>query len=192
MTVYKMMDQADEARYKCGIWLSDAVGSRVKRYFPRDCQRLIYDWVQLKNLIRASETDTQFSDYSFSIAPMYKAMEGIFWKIAKNLNLIKEDQPLGNLFNEKEIDGLFRKIDEKIDNFEKIDELKSKLKDIKYFLKRYRHRPSHYEQIITSFEKAELIAFSALNCIGELIEDLMNQELILKPKEQNYESGVPF
>src|SRR5271155_3393691 len=89
-------------RYQCGIWLQKHIGWNCFRFLPEEVKRLLYDWKMLDEIIEANlNTSPHFYDYSFIIAPVYKAVEGFLWKIAQEVHTAKKDGVLGNYFNEE-------------------------------------------------------------------------------------------
>lgn len=184
------------SRYQSGIWLSKTVGWDVGQYIPEDCRKLIYDWVTIQKLVEANSAEASFYDYSFVIAPMYKAIEGVLWKIAQDFGLVKDDGILGNFFDEENIDKHFSKFENKVKSAQKAREIKHELSELKNFLKRYRHNPAHYGTIFSSESKAEIASKSALHNIGCLIDDLLKAKLISLPKKPKkkvlLEEDIPF
>lgn len=172
-------------RLQCGIWLSKTIGWKESRYLPEDCRKLIYDWIVLIDFVGSNQSELNFYDYSFIIAPMYKSIEGILWKIATDLGLVKQDSILGNFFDEDHIKKLHPKIDGSKLTRTKKAEVKNELSELKVFLKRYRHNPAHYGSRFSSLEEAKIASHSALHNIKCLIQDLLAGELIIvsEPKD---------
>lgn len=169
-------------RYNSGVWLSNAIGNKAKKYLPDDCKKLIFDWVILDEVIKSNLEETSFYDWSFAMAPMYKAVESVLWKIATQLGIVKNDKILGNFFDESNIEHNIDKITEKVINEDKLLVVKNQLSELKTFLKRYRHMPAHYGNKFNSYSEAKIAAKSALHNIKCLVDDLLDIGLIKLPK----------
>lgn len=168
-------------RYNSGAWLGNAVGNKAKNYLPDDCKKLIYDWVILDDVIKSNLEETSFYDWSFALAPMYKALESMLWKIATEIGLEKSDKILGNFFDEGNIERNIDKIGEKVRDKSRLPAIKNQLSELKSFLKRYRHMPAHYGNKFNSYFEAEIAAKSALHNAKCLINDLLDDGLIILP-----------
>jgi len=174
-------------RLEASVWLTETIGWGPFKYLPADCRKLVYDWIGLVKVGNSSQDEFRFYDYSFFMAPMYKAVEGVLWKISEDLRLVKEGQPLGNFFDEtsieKNLSKLETKIGVKIDDREKIKLVKRELLELKDFLMRYRHNPAHFGNIFDTYQKVELAGYSALHNIRCLLDDLIETKVISLPKE---------
>lgn len=169
-------------RYQCGIWLSQTIGWNPSHYIPDDCKRLIFDWKILDELVEANLSETRFSDFSFAMAPMYKATEGVLWKIAIDLGIEKSDNILGNFFDEGNLIKIYPLIEKSTTNKLKVEELKHELSELKTFLRRYRHNPAHFKKKFKTLQEARLASHSALHNIKCVIDDLLEAKLIAIPE----------
>ncbi len=126
-----------------------------------------------------SQFTSKFNDFSFLIAPAYKALEGYLFQLAKDLKLPSAGN--GNLvgsyyFDEEKIDAqidiLLSELEantggsKQLSDYEKQD-IKSRIKEMKDFLRHYRHSPAHYMgESIDTIEKAErtvMVIFAAID-----------------------------
>lgn len=168
-------------RYNSGTWLGNAIGEKAKNYLPEDCKKLVYDWIILDEIIKNNLEETSFYDWSFLLAPMYKAVESVLWKIAVEIRLEKTDKILGNFYDERNIEKNLDKIGEKVKDKNRLPAIKNQLSELKTFLKRYRHLPAHFGNKFNSYLEAEIAAKSALHNIKCLINDLIDDGLIDLP-----------
>lgn len=169
-------------RYTVGKRLRGMVGWDQAEYFPEEARRLMSDWIILDDIISANSEEASFSDYSFAMAPMYKALEVVLWDIAKDLKLVKKGEMLGAFFNEDNLDKILPKIEKKVGKDKnKAKVVKGSLHEIKNFLIRYRHNPAHAGFYFKTLEEERLAANSALHNIKCLVQDMLGLELI-KPK----------
>lgn len=168
-------------RYNSGAWLGSTIGNKAKNYLPDECKKLIYDWVILDEVIKSNLEETSFYDWSFLLAPMYKAVESMLWKIATEIGISKNDGILGNFFDEGNIEKNIDKISDNVSDKNKITAVKSQLSELKAFLKRYRHEPAHFGNKFNSYSEAEIASKSALHNIKCLVNDLLEVGLIKTP-----------
>lgn len=171
-------------RYQCGIWLKQTIGWNPSQYISDDCKRLIFDWKILHELIESNQSETSFSDFCFAMAPMYKATEGILWKIAIDLKIEKSDNLLGNFFDEGNLIKIHPVIDKGPLNKAKKEEIKHELSELKTFLRRYRHNPAHFGKKFKTLQESDLASQSALHNIKCIVEDLLEAKLIEIPEEK--------
>lgn len=180
-------------RLNSAIWLKECIGWDAKEYLPDECKKLLLDWHILEELISTTKDEVSFYDYSFIMAPVYKAIESVLWKISEDLNLIKDGVTLGAFFNDDNIDKNIKSIEEKINEKDKIAEIKNILSELKTMLKRYRHKPAHSNFILKTLNEAEIAAKSGLYNIGCLVNELLSLNLIVLPKKQiEEEIEMPF
>jgi anaerobic selenocysteine-containing dehydrogenase len=165
-------------RYQCGEWLNKAVGKSQASYIPEDCRKLIFDAKILDDLTESIGTETRFFDYSFLVAPVYKAIEGILWKIANELKLVHGDGQLGIFFDEDNVEKNIDLISENVLSKSKKAVVSHQLSELKTFLKRYRHLPAHYGSRFDTMESARLATNSSLHNISCLLKDLIELGLI--------------
>ncbi len=98
-----------------------------------------------------------FNDYSFLMSPAYKALEGFLFQLANDLKLpssANNDKIAGAYYFDeqkidKHIDSLIKEIENKADNENKLSkyekqDIKDRIKEMKGFLRHYRHAPAHF------------------------------------------------
>lgn len=132
-----------------------------------------------------------FNDFSFLTAPAYKALEGYLFQIAKELNLPSagKTELVGNYYFDetkidKHIDSLLKEIEVKTEStgqltkYEKQD-IKSRIKEMKDYLKHYRHSPAHFMgEPIDTLEKAERNIRIIFGAIDNTTSILLKAKLI--------------
>jgi len=132
-----------------------------------------------------------YNDYSFLTAPAYKAFEGFLFQLAKDLKLPSSGKPelVGTYyFDEQKVDGA---IDALLDELEKAgtgstalssaekDNIKDNVKEMKRFLRNYRHTPAHFHgEPMISREKSLQNILSMYRIIDETVAVLQNAKLI--------------
>ncbi|MCF7830420.1 hypothetical protein K9M41_00245 [Candidatus Gracilibacteria bacterium] len=95
------------------------------------------------------------TDFSFLMAPAYKALEGFLFQLAKGLELPSGSNPenAGGYFAnaqtvDKHIDGILKELDEESDKADISDseqrEIKFRLSQMGSFLNNYRNSPAHF------------------------------------------------
>lgn len=132
-----------------------------------------------------------FHDYSFITAPAYKALEGFLLQIAKDLKL----PSAGNsnfagsyYFDEgkidKHVDKLIKELEQstekstKLSKYEKQD-IKDKVKEMKSFLRHYRHSPAHYfGEPVEKLEKAHRNIMIIYGAVDNTAKILLKAKLI--------------
>ncbi|TSC96150.1 MAG: hypothetical protein Athens101426_456 [Parcubacteria group bacterium Athens1014_26] len=133
----------------------------------------------------------KMNDYSFLTAPAYKALEGFLFQIATELNLPSSGN--SNLagsyyFDEikidKHIDKLIKELENKTDFTSKLSiyekrDIKDRIKEMKGFLRNYRHTPAHfYGEIIDTSEKADINIKIIYGTINNTAKILLTHDLI--------------
>lgn len=120
--------------------------------------------------IGASEA---FSDYSFLIAPIYKAFEGHLFLLANSLGLKTKDEIItnvGSCYDEEKITKMKKEIVTETGNLiEKTDkEGIGKISELKRVLEQYRHNPAHFlGSNLDTFQKATNYGGAILTAINE-------------------------
>ena len=120
--------------------------------------------------IGASEA---FSDYSFFIAPIYKAFEGYLFLLANSVGLKTKDEiikNIGSCYDEEKIIQIKREIVTETGNrIDKADkEGIGKLSELKRVLEQYRHNPAHFlGNTLDTFQKATNYGGAILTAINE-------------------------
>lgn len=123
-----------------------------------------------KPQIGASEA---FSDYSFLIAPIYKAFEGYLFLLANSLGLKTKDEIItnvGSCYDEEKITKMKKEIVTETGNLiEKTDkEGIGKISELKRVLEQYRHNPAHFlGSNLDTFQKATNYGGAILTAINE-------------------------
>ncbi len=175
------------SRYEDAIKLRKILTFDVFNYLQDDCKKHMYDWMQLKSLIEVSAVEEKYYDYSYLISPICKALEGILWNLATELNLKKDTDKLGTFFDEENIEKNFEKLTKLVSDGKK-ESVRQSLSEIKGLLKRYRHEPSHYGKRVENLEQAEVMANAILHNVKCLISDLIDCGLVsLKSTEDSDE-----
>lgn len=181
-----------DKRYLVGKHLREMVGYDNVDYFPADAQRLMRDWIIIDEIMEANQYEISLFDYSFAMAPMYKALESVLWKIADDLGLVKKGEQLGSFFNEENIDKILPKIKKKIGSGKKLKEIRGNLCEIKDFLIRYRHSPAHSGFYFKTLKEEKLAANSALHNIKCLVQDLLEVNIIEVPPTEEEKDVDPL
>jgi hypothetical protein len=138
-----------------------------------------------------SHSKNGMNDYSFLTAPAYKALEGFLFQIATELNLPSSGN--GNLagsyyFDEtkidKHIDKLIKELENKTDSTGKLSiyekrDIKDRIKEMRGFLRNYRHTPAHfYGEIIDTSERADINIKIIYGTINNTAKILLAHDLI--------------
>jgi hypothetical protein len=148
--------------------LLDALGARTLSGTPlynRDTGRGIGT-----PKIGASEA---FSDYSFLIAPIYKAFEGYLFLLAQSLGLKSKDQiitSIGSCYDEEKITNMKMEIMTETGNLiqKKDKEGLGKITELKRVLEQYRHNPAHFMgSTLDTFQKATDYGGAIFTAINE-------------------------
>lgn len=172
-------------RKEAGKFLNEVVTSNCRDYIPEVSRRLIFDWYQLNEYFKGLSPEEKFYDWSFMVLPVAKAIEGILYKIAKDLKLVHGNENVGSYFSDDNIESKFSEIETSIlsgeKDIKKSSEIKAKLSSLKAFLKIYRHEPLHDGKVIESFNRAEAHGKAALYTIGIIMEDLLSIGVIKNP-----------
>ena len=165
--------------------------------------RLLFDWLILNECIGEisikwperengvgrilgyplTRISTLFNDYSFLIAPAYKAFEGYLYLLAESLGLKKateEIQNIGNLYDSDKIDRLKEEIitetGEKIDKSDK--EGMEIIDGLRRVLRHYRHNPAHFGGRIDTFQKAKNYVSMIFTVINDTTKYFLSKGLI--------------
>lgn len=145
------------------------------------------DLIELSNEETFDEEFTEkfsslFYDYSFMIAPTYKAYEGYLGFIAKELQLPVEDfkHHIGGLYDwdrlEKDKKNILEKLKGKLGDDRDSKERWSLLNMI---LRQYRHNPAHfYGDLINSYEQAENYVKTIYSTINKTNRFFIDKKLI--------------
>lgn len=183
-------------RYSLSTKIRQTVGFDQFEYCPDEAKKLVIDWYILDELLNGAKEELPFYDYSFALAPLYKAVESILDKISNDLGLSIEGSQLGAFFNEDNIEKVFPEIKKKIKDKRKEIEIKSELSELKSFLMRYRHIPAHSRSRFENIDQQRMAAQSALHNIRCLLTDLLKYSVISLPNkkqmEEDLESIIPF
>jgi len=114
-----------------------------------------------------------FSDYSFLIAPIYKAFEGYLFLLANSIGLKTKDEIIKNIggcYDEEKIIQIKREIVTETGNrIDKADkEGIGRLSELKRVLEQYRHNPAHFlGNTLDTFQKATNYGGAILTAINE-------------------------
>ena len=141
-------------RYELAKQARTDLGFDVVEYFPNEARQLLFDWYGLDNLLSASASPLNFSDYSFALAPLYKCIEVVLAQLADDLGLDKSKK-LGHRLSEGYLEKLIPEITDKINDNNKKQLVASSVRDLYQFLLRYRHEPAHAGYKIEGFDKSE-------------------------------------
>ncbi len=154
-------------------------------------ERIINHLVDSLNLEKKSrELQRMFNDFSFYMAPAYKAFEGFLFQIAADLKLPSSGNPnfVGTYFDEQVVDSTIDSLIEELNDKaggeaglsagDKIN-IKDHVKEMKRFLVHYRHTPAHFHgETIDTLEKADQNVKSIYRIISETIKVLLKAGLV--------------
>lgn len=187
----KIPAMSKEQRLTQGTWLRKTIGWDVVEYFPEETRRLIIDWCILDKLLGANSDEAGFYDYSFAMASMYKAAEGLLWKIATELKLGNRST-VGQFFDESNIEQNFDHIKTNIKDTEVQKKVKNQLSELKDFFLRYRNDPAHTGYRLENHDSERLAANAALHNMRCLVADLLKVKAIKLPQkpEQKTDEGI--
>ncbi len=127
-----------------------------------------------------------YSDYSFTIAPAYKALEKWLLLLAPFLGVpediirkAQESGKLGLFLSDDNVEKFFNSILEKLDvEAEKKRELKTFVQTLNSTLKNFRHNPAHCGTIIEDILRAESDFFTLLNTMDKITQTLIDVGII--------------
>ena len=133
---------------------------------------------------KVTKISTVYYDYSFLIAPAYKAFEGYLYLLAERLGLKKaseEIQNIGNLYESEKIERvkeeLITETGEKIDKSDK-DGMEI-LDGLRRALRHYRHNPAHFGGVrIDTFQKAKNYVSMIFAVINDTTKYFLSKGLI--------------
>lgn len=177
--------------------LSKHLDKEVIKFLEKDAhiKNLLADWLLLIDSIRgkaftqdivygstgrilgrdSENLSNLFNDYSFLVAPAYKAFEGYLYLLAEKLGVKTKEEldktvNIGSCYNIEEIEKLKMEIisetGKKIDKNDRED--MGKISELKRVLELYRHSPAHYGgERIDTFEKAENYGRTIIVTINE-------------------------
>ncbi len=156
--------------------------------FLQDKGENVLEWLfDSHRLLEQFKASNDFSDYSFTIAPAYKALEKWLLLLAPSLGVdektIQEAQKKGKL-------GLFL-YDDKVDKFfdaalERLNieavrksELRTFVQSLHSTLKHFRHNPAHSGTILVDVLQAETDYFTLLNIMDNVTQTLIDDGVVL-------------
>jgi len=133
---------------------------------------------------KVTKISTLYYDYSFLMAPAYKAFEGYLYLLAESLGLKKatqEIQNIGNLYDSEKIQRVKEEIvtetGEKIDKNDK-DGMEI-IDSLRRVLRHYRHNPAHFGgERIDTFQKAKNYVSMILAVINDTTKYFLSKGLI--------------
>lgn len=169
-------------------YLGQRFSELVLNYLKWEIKFLFYDYINLEKSLSGN-----YNDYSFSIAPAYKAFEGFLFQLGIDLKLFdKNNLPYspGSFYEdekiEKSLQDLFKgvlNLTKKVDK-DKFKDISGRISEMRNLLRRYRHTPAHYQgsQCIPNFAKAKDYAASIIFNMNDLIK-LLDEVNILKPEQ---------
>jgi len=139
--------------------------------------------------VKAKSREIYF-DYSFLIAPAYKAYEGYLYFIAEELGFSVEEYKhnIGGLYSwsdtDKQKSALIEQIKEKLSaDTESID----RWRELGMILRKYRHNPSHYSgDRIQSYEEAEGYVLTIITTMDHMTRYLLDKTLLSQDKMMFY------
>ena len=147
----------------------------------------ILDWLWDSNrLIDQFKATSNYSDYSFTIAPAYKALEKWLLLLAPSLGVPNEviqrayeTGKLGLFLSDDNVDKFFDVILEKLTlEASKKKELKTFVQTLSSTLKNFRHNPAHCGTIIENALRAESDFFTLLNTMDNITQSLIDAGVI--------------
>jgi hypothetical protein len=147
----------------------------------------ILDWLWDSNrLIDSFKADSSYSDYSFTIAPAYKALEKWLLLLARFLGVpsdiiqkAQESGRLGLFLADDKVDTFFDSILEKLTlEADKKQELKTFVQTLRSTLKNFRHNPAHCGTIIEDVLRAESDFLTLLNTMDNITQSLIDASVI--------------
>jgi vesicle coat complex subunit len=160
------------------------------RYLQESILNYLLDNVALERNEVVKKIEYELNDFSFFIAPSYKALEGFLFQIAEDLELPSKgnEELVGSYYFDEskidqQIDNLLTELSDKttkttLQNHE-ISEIKERIKEMKGFLKNYRHTPAHFKgKPIDTYEKAIRTLRQIWGNIDNLTQLLLEYKLI--------------
>lgn len=133
---------------------------------------------------KVTKISSLYYDYSFLMAPAYKAFEGYLYLLAESLGLKKESEEIRNIGNLYDSDKI-QKIKEDIitetgKEIDKEDREGSEIIDgLRRALRRYRHNPAHFGgERIDKFQKSKDYGIMILSVINDSANYFLDKGLI--------------
>ena len=130
-----------------------------------------------------TKLSTLYYDYSFLIAPAYKAFEGYLYLLAESLGLKKttdEIHNIGSLYDSEKIERIKEEIvtetGEKIDKNDK--QGMGMINGLRIALRCYRHNPAHFEGRTDTFQKAKDYGSMIFSVINDTTKYFLTKEII--------------
>lgn len=179
----------------------DSVNNTLKRRFNQlsldylrwEIKFLFFDYQHLEDNNHVKNIG--FEDYSFFVAPAYKAFEGFMLQLGVDMGLFEEDNLPNNatsFFDEDKIEKIIKDLLQGVINLtksadkEKFKDITGRISEVKNLLKRYRHTPAHFQgnQCIPNFEKAKDYATSIIFNTNDLIKLLFETGILTKDKNR--------
>ena len=183
----------DSIRYEYFGELRRHLDDEVIVYFNKEplIKKLLTDYLLLVTVIREhiisgtlqfdegtakANASEVFIDYSFVIAPIYKAFEGYLFLLAESLGLKSRQEikkSIGACYDEEQITKIKKEIVTETGNrIEKTDrEALGRISELKRVLEQYRHSPAHFVgKSPDTFQKATNYGGAILTAINEATE----------------------
>ena len=166
------------------IYQRISVGTKI---FLDERGQDILDWLWDSNrLIDQFKTVQDYSDYSFTIAPAYKALEKWLLLLAPYLGVPKEtvqyaqnSGKLGIFLSDNNIDKFFDVVLAKLEiETAQKHELQTFVQGLNSTLKNFRHNPAHCGTVIENGLRAESNFFSLLHTMDNITQFLIDTSVI--------------
>jgi hypothetical protein len=123
-----------------------------------------------------------YNDYSFVVAPAYKAYEGFLLFLARIFKLPVEEYKhnIGGLYdwevNKKHKEAILEALENKLGSDK---EGKDRWRELNMVLRQYRHNPAHFSgDKIETFEQAEDYVRMIINTINQMTKYLMEKKVV--------------
>ncbi len=137
-----------------------------------------------------AEAKSIYDDYSFLIAPAYKAYEGYLIFIAEELGLPVQDYRahIGGLYSWEESDTKRKKLIESIKGkLPKDGESVDRWRELGMVLRKYRHNPAHFSgDKIRTYEEAQGYILTIITTIDHMTRYLLAKGLLSADKMMYY------
>jgi hypothetical protein len=179
MDTYK--DHGNQSRRReVDAALADRFNRDVSYYLMWSVKFLIADSLRLVEVVRSAQSE--FSDYSFVIAPAYKAFEGFLYQLGLDLGIYTA-QDLDSIHNvaarydEEQVRARLEQILDGVLDLsqpaaqDKLREISSGISELRNHLRRFRHSPAHFQgmRVVPNLTRASQHIESLIFYINDLV-----------------------
>ncbi|MDP3985962.1 MAG: hypothetical protein Q8P77_00835 [Candidatus Veblenbacteria bacterium] len=162
------------------------ISQGTKEFLTNNGQDVL-KWLWDSNrLIDQFKAVTDYYDYSFAIAPAFKALEKWLLLLAPHLGVpaevISKAQETGRLSSflaDDKVNEFFSAVLERLSVEAEVKrELRTAVQSLNSTLKNFRHSPAHCGTVIENALKAETDFFTLLNCMDTITQQLIDKRVI--------------